>query len=124
MTGCPVQPKKVMATVAALSACVSLAACSGADEMGGVEVPDLVGLAYGDAQIRLADVGLRWQLSEDGPVYQRPRPAGVFHTADDDVVHDQDPDAGDEVEPRSVIRLEISCRPIGEELREGEACID
>jgi beta-lactam-binding protein with PASTA domain len=117
--------EQLNATVVALSTCVALVACSGEDRIeNGVRVPDVVGLSYGDAQRRLADVGLRWRLSDDGPISSRPRPDGVFHTSDDDVVHDQDPDAGDEVERRSVIRLEISCQPIGVELREGEACID
>ena len=97
------------AALAAVAVAV-MAGCGGDDRGDRTEVPDLVGSSRREAAEALADAGLRWRFLGSPLVWaQRPPPSGSA-TADDDLVFDQEPDAGSLVEPRAIVVVDASCR--------------
>jgi len=108
--------------LAFLAWCILVFATGCVGEGGGGErttVPNVVDLAFRDAQTRLASRGLRWR--QRGTEYVFDQPPSGWSTADDDVVVSQDPPPGARVEPASVVTLEIACHPPGDE---SGRCID
>ena len=93
-------------------ACLSLvlAGCAGAADSSAetIVVPNVKGIAYSDAQQRLATRALRWRVEGSKVVMSAVR-KDSYSTADDDTVIEQEPDAGSLVERRSVVTLRISC---------------
>ena len=95
-------------SVASLS--LPLVGCAGANDSS-VEttvVPNVKGIAYSDAQQRLAARALRWRVEGSKVVMSAVR-KDSYSTADDDTVIEQEPGAGTTVERRTVVTLKISC---------------
>jgi beta-lactam-binding protein with PASTA domain len=79
-----------------------------------VVVPDLTGLPQPDAQKELERLGLRWRFGGIDRVFTkapRPLPSNMHIASDpyDDQVVSQKPDAGERVEPHTIVEFETKC---------------
>jgi PASTA domain-containing protein len=88
-----------------------------------VEVPNLIGMTFRPMQELLPNIGLRWAFM-DRPylVHSKPPPANQGVSSDGDLVVEQSPRAGTEVETGTVVRVRISCSM--EPLPPNSVCID